>query len=574
MSLVGSLEDLGLGDILQIIHLSRKSGILTLRSEHGEGQILFEQGLIRAAFLKDGPTDLRELVATRAAATRADLEAAARDARSRGVALGRVLVERGVVDEAALDALRHENVEGAVLRMFGFPSGEFSFEVREIDPAGEELFVSPGLNPQFLALEGTRRLDEDEDDADEMPVFDGESAAGAAEPEAAAVLEDEADAEGVAVAVAADPLAAEILEPAVEPDGADVPAPARERASAQAGAGADAPLPTPAAAAGPPPPLVAIDGQLPVLEWIKATLADVFPRVHIFQTSDLGISRLRQYLARRELPVVLIAADAPADPLSGARDCAEIVRRLKSLAPRMPVIVLHDRQAAAPRGAGVRAADCVPKPTLTDLADSRAVEARASCARALLLASARAAEAARARPARAGTGNPVARLKEVSARIRDPASRGELLAHVLGFAGHHFARVAMFMLRDDRAVGLAQVGLPRAGGPGDAGLREIEVPRDEPGWFRAVLRSRSPVRGEPTDAGDRRLAVLLGNAIPREAYVAPIESGGEVVALLYGDNLPGGEPFCDTAALEVVLHEAGLALDRAVLERTLEEAEA
>jgi hypothetical protein len=163
-------------------------------------------------------------------------------------------------------------------------------------------------------------------------------------------------------------------------------------------------------------------------------------------------------------------------------------------------------------------------------------------------------------------------LKEVSARIRDPASRGDLLAQVLGFAAHHFSRVAMFMVRDDRAVGLAQSGLPRAGGPGDAALRQVELPWDEPGWFRAVLRSRAPVRGAPLDAGDRRLAVLLGNAIPEEAYVAPIESGGDVVALLYADNLPGGEPFGDTAALEVVLHEAGLALDRAVLERTLEEA--
>jgi hypothetical protein len=67
--------------------------------------------------------------------------------------------------------------------------------------------------------------------------------------------------------------------------------------------------------------------------------------------------------------------------------------------------------------------------------------------------------------------------------------------------------------------------------------------------------------------------VLLGNAIPEEAYVAPIESGDHVVALVYADNLPGGEPIGDTSALEVVLHEAGLALDRAWMERALKEAE-
>ena len=67
--------------------------------------------------------------------------------------------------------------------------------------------------------------------------------------------------------------------------------------------------------------------------------------------------------------------------------------------------------------------------------------------------------------------------------------------------------------------------------------------------------------------------MLLGNAIPEEAYVAPIESGDHVIALIYADNLPGGEPIGDTSALEVVLHEAGLALDRAWMERALEEAE-
>jgi hypothetical protein len=131
----------------------------------------------------------------------------------------------------------------------------------------------------------------------------------------------------------------------------------------------------------------------------------------------------------------------------------------------------------------------------------------------------------------------------------------------------------MFMVRGDVAQGIAQVGLPKAGGPDGPGLREVTLPRREPAWFRGVLDSRGPVRGAPSDEGDQRLAVLLGNAIPDEAYVAPIESGEHVVALLYADNLPGGEPIGDTSALEVVLHEAGLALDRAWLERALEEAE-
>ena len=56
-------------------------------------------------------------------------------------------------------------------------------------------------------------------------------------------------------------------------------------------------------------------------------------------------------------------------------------------------------------------------------------------------------------------------------------------------------------------------------------------------------------------------------------YVAPVESGEQVVALLYADNAATGRALGDTSALEVIAHEAGLALDRAVLERALERAE-
>jgi hypothetical protein len=131
----------------------------------------------------------------------------------------------------------------------------------------------------------------------------------------------------------------------------------------------------------------------------------------------------------------------------------------------------------------------------------------------------------------------------------------------------------MFMVRDDSALAIAQLGLPKAGGPDDQGIGDVVVPAREPAWFRRVLDGRNPVRCAPDDDGDQRLAVLLGNALPREAYVAPLESANRIVALLYGDNLPSDQPIGDTAALEVVLHEAGLVLDRAVLERALAEAE-
>ena len=147
-----------------------------------------------------------------------------------------------------------------------------------------------------------------------------------------------------------------------------------------------------------------------------------------------------------------------------------------------------------------------------------------------------------------------------------------MLTLVIEFAAEIFSRVAMFMLRDDVIVGIAQSGLARAGGPGDDELRRLRMPANDSAWLRAAIGAGDAVQAAPSDAGDRRLVAMLGSGMPKEAYVAPIHSGGRVAALLYADDLPEGRPLGDTTALAIVLREAGLALDRALLERALAEA--
>jgi hypothetical protein len=141
-----------------------------------------------------------------------------------------------------------------------------------------------------------------------------------------------------------------------------------------------------------------------------------------------------------------------------------------------------------------------------------------------------------------------------------------VLRVLLEFAAGSFDRVAAFALAAGEARGLAQRGLVDGGGPDDVDLRHVRFPADEPAWFRRVLAGRAPLRAAPEDEGDRDLASRLGSAVPTEAYLAPIESGGRVVAVLYADNLPTRRPLPDTSALEVVLHEAGLALARSTRE--------
>jgi hypothetical protein len=51
----------------------------------------------------------------------------------------------------------------------------------------------------------------------------------------------------------------------------------------------------------------------------------------------------------------------------------------------------------------------------------------------------------------------------------------------------------------------------------------------------------------------------------------PLVSNERVAAILYGDN-PSGRALGSTDTLEIFLQQAGLAMDRVLLERKLEEA--
>ena len=178
MSLVGSLEDLGLGDILQIVSLSRKSGLLLLRSEEGDGRIVFSDGLVRAAYVKGEPEDLRGLLVPGGFADAGELDLAIETAEQSGLPLDEVIAQRTGLTAERLDSLRREHVERAVLRMFTWRVGEFSFDVRDgIAQRDAELALPTGINSQYLMMEATRLGDESGDGRDSGEDGAGDSAA-------------------------------------------------------------------------------------------------------------------------------------------------------------------------------------------------------------------------------------------------------------------------------------------------------------------------------------------------------------------------------------------------------------
>jgi hypothetical protein len=566
MSLVGSLEDLGLADILQIVSLSRKSGMLMLRSESGDGRIVLRDGLVQGAAIKGEPEDLRGLLLAQGCVEADAFDRARSVAGAESLALDAALERECGLAPDRLTSLRRAHVERSVIRMFGWRTGEFSFEIRDdLSADDRELLLPTGLNSQYLAMEATRIGDESTsmspaDDADvEEPVFSGEDSA-APEPEPAPDPEPLPAAAVEAVALGA----VQRAEPEAEDAPADV--------VIAGGASGRTPvsvsvLPSraerPSETAGH---LVAIDSDLSSLEWLKASLDGLCRRVHIFQHRDAAFERIRQYLMRGIVPTVVLSE---ATNERRGPNTSTFVRRLRSIAPVMPILALRpehsgDRAPSGSDGVVFRPSSPAADPKRWHLHQSLATRLRSDLEPWL--------SGEQKVTARRRANGALARLKGVSERLRDPSTQGEVMTLVLDFAAETFARVAMFMVRDDLAVGMAQRALPPTGGPDDEGIRAIEFGADDmPELFEEVLARRTARCVAIRRSRERDLALRLGAAAPREAYAAPIESGGRVVALIYADNLPDEKPLPDPTAFEIVLHEAGLVLDRAVLERALAE---
>ena len=327
MSLVGSLEDLGLGDILQMVSLSRKSGVLKLHSRAGEGRIVLREGKVCAATVKGEPEDLRSVMVGGRFVDEAGIDAAVNRSRRTGMQLEAALCGSTTLTPEKIEVLRREHVEGSVLTMFSWSYGEFSFEVGgEIDDREAELLLVHGMNAEFFAIEATRLGDERSNEAaaedsagsEGAPSeeYDGGEVMFSGE-ESTPDFADAHEAIGLTVAQKIEPeleVAAE-LEESGEPESAtEVPpaTPADFEPEVTGFASVIEPVRVSTAKPAKIPStvrLIAIDSDLDALEWLKAVLAGLFSRIHIFQKSEDGVARIQQYLGRGETPVVLISAN-------------------------------------------------------------------------------------------------------------------------------------------------------------------------------------------------------------------------------------------------------------------------
>lgn len=296
MSVAGNLRDLSLAELLQTIALSRKSGVLEICSEDEVAWLgLREGGIVRVALSEQN------------------------------LDRGRSLKEAGLDESSPSDALEAclwDAAVNAILSLFEWSEGEFTFnsdeDPNEIWRGPEGLVLPTSLSPEFLALEGARLEDED-DEPDVVFGFEGEME-DSAPPEPEADQDDTRNVGPPPVLVTPD-------HPEPEPEQALETEPLEEKPPESE--------PEPVR----PPPVIVVAQELPLLELIKDGLAAGDVPVHIFQDGRLALERLKHYLVRGTVPALVIGVDV-GDPDERDGRWDQLTARVRRMAPSARVVLL------------------------------------------------------------------------------------------------------------------------------------------------------------------------------------------------------------------------------------------
>ena len=556
MSLVGNLEDLGLGEILQIVSLSRKSGVLSLHSKGREGRIFFRTGQVTQAtssayrqslgevLVRKGIIDLNQL---KLALTIQEREAF----RDR---LGSILIRCFDVSPGAIEEVVREQIEQSVYSLFVWSDGTFDFDLQDISDAPDNIRMDPmqfmlneGLNPQYLAMEGTRLIDErrhrGEPDEEE-----------GAQDESGATGNDDAGFDYFLAGL-------------------------RQTEGNQT------------AAKGTRTPVVVVDDDAAMREALGFLVGKAGYEPFIYERSEDALIKIDMLCRNGESPLVVVDLIMPRMDGTGYLGGVELLELVLSNFPLLSLIALADyHYQEADNALQELGVPLILKPRRGEIADPSQLKLFNERFLPVLLnprhgattddrtfnlgeeirleLSEAEAPATEPSPERGS----LALLKGMLSELNNPAQGGGIILMVLRYAAEFMGRAIIFMVSKDEIAGLGQFGIKDTDRSADALVRSLRIPRDGDTLFRRVIDRPYPQRIRPDeDPGSLALCERLGGEVPSEMFLGPLISEGRVVAILYGDNLPAGGTIGETEGLEIFLDQAGIAMEKALLQRRLRE---
>ncbi|PWH14071.1 MAG: hypothetical protein DDG59_13460 [Anaerolineae bacterium] len=170
MALKGNLRDFSLTQLLNLIHLAKKSGTLFLENSTIQVWLAFREGKLAYAKYGDEDNSLAAILYNARKLTANQF----RTIQERGSSmndkeLGLLLVNAGYLTQQDVLSSLQEYLNSVVQRLYAWVEGVFYFDHDRLPPTDK---INLRLNLENLIIEGARRVKEVEQLQDEIPSLD------------------------------------------------------------------------------------------------------------------------------------------------------------------------------------------------------------------------------------------------------------------------------------------------------------------------------------------------------------------------------------------------------------------
>lgn len=569
MSLLGRLEDLSLTDIIQIVFLSRRTGVLEIIDSAGRHTVLFRHGLVVNASAPEHP-DLVTFLLKRGAIP-ADRVAEIRRLEDHGLPCGGTVVEMGFVSGEDLVGAIRDRVVSVITPLLHSREGDFNF------------ILSESMSPVDMEYEPDTFLEE--------RGFSPQKIVGMAEGEKIKPLRglEESLKAGKALLRTAPgdshPPSLDLglgqKTEAAEED------PFPDEAPPRAGAGAGTPVKSTSqfkVAGG------LFDVESPEAAYRNVILYERDPLVRVaarraFGKKGVKITQFGSLDDVRGAITDLFRSNSFFVTFLELTDddaATRVMQQVKRRNPRLPVVIVDSVADLRRRHALLRAgADLyLTRPPKERMLPEMAHEELALFADELVLFAERSfeqweqmtggfgAEAGKRFYAMAEKEN-VDRsfgvLKQLINELSDPNDISQVSATILRLSGEYLERGALFMAAGEEFIGLGGFGVTGAGDSMDERVRGLRLPAAEPSVLSDVIASTQAHRGKlRRTTANVQLVEALGSLLPTEVVALPIMHNDRGIGILYGDNAEHRSPIDSMTGLEIFLSQAGYAFGNAV----------
>jgi hypothetical protein len=568
MAFGGNLEDLPFSDIIQLLHVSKKSGTLNVDGARGKAKIVCRDGfIIDATFPSDAVSIAALLLARDRIVTEEQLEDARAEIFPRedeGARMVAALIEAGHVSEEEGVAALRELIHQTLAEILTWKEGEFSFDADQLGFIGQrgegtsvDLGPWSGVDTQGALMDAFRVFDEKNRSIEERKERKKErikeavakiSQMPSAPPGAAkaALLED-----------APKELRDALFKDNQELDEKDLLCALEEMDDETL----DRVLSPPTHAM-----FLCDDSfmkhsmhRLCRDNGIWATVSDL--------ELDLKAALERGIVEGHSMVLVVDLGGESLDALGSQRRMA-IAARMKDRNPELPLVFLGNptetRHYLELFDLGARTV--LPRPARPDDDITRAVEESKrfndvilGCLNGIFR------EEYRLRLAVQENIGQMASLKKRVQEIQDRKTSPDISFIILQFIAEFLRRGIIFLVRKSDLLGLGSFGVSSHGDTISTAAMRIRIPLDTGSIFSEVVDEGVVYRGAAEDPVLRDcLHSHIGAPASAEFLLLPLKTENKTIALVYCDFGEKPASLIKTDALEILASQAGMAMEIAL----------